>query len=291
MLQGTFYKKLGTSTCKLAGGFLGVRAAFTFCAQGGFVCNPDYEDMFRHVGAAEAKPVDQRKRDAQADKVYDAALCAAGGNAAAVPFSREEVRREHAKKAACAPTTFTDAMLAVVFHASKGLDGCPLLDFPYARPLGCVKEKEGKSLHCLPLRKSDKIAGNKMTLLIFALLGWAGYKIVDRHGALSCTGGRGVTPVLPCEEKATGEGGEARVNRLVRTFAGDTSGAAGGPLKCPNWPHPTRIAFYFLENVEKRDAVRNAYTYALMAFSGGIGPNGQVVDGLFAKAGVATPTW
>ena len=195
-------------------------------------------------------------------------------------FTRAEFVAEAVAQSSAAPATFTDAVMNVLHFASSKLDGCPLIDVPWGRAFGCMKRGLGRSLHCLPLRDEDKAVCNKLLRLFFALLGWAGYVVVDKNGAFSCTGGVGVTPTFVSEDRAAAAA--SSVDRLARSFAAPLLSRVGGPLTCPNWAHPTRIAFYFLEGPAAREAVRNTYTFALVGFGGGLSAGQAVLPRIFA---------
>ena len=302
LLQSALFAKLATSTHVVAeSGCLAVRLAFSFCPQGFITCNADQHEMMERVirerarlflapdggvgvktAAANAafdalEAVARNKTGTPAEVVAAVAATAAGAT------SRADFVADALKLPSSAPPTFTDAIFAAVHYASMELDGCPVIDIPFGRLFGCIKKGLGRSLHCLKLREEDKTVCNKLMRLFFALLSWAGYVVVDANGAFSCTGGKGVAPYFA--SRAAADAAVSPVDRLARAFAAPLLGPVAGPLKCVNWAHPTRIAFYFREAGEdKREAVRNSYTFALIGFAGGLDALGEVRPGVFTGA-------
>lgn len=145
-----------------------------------------------------------------------------------LPFTESDIYNDITAPPSLSPVTFTDAVFAVVDHASAETDGLRVVDVPAFRPHGCCKAHRGRSLHCLPLRDADKIGGNKLFSVFAALLAWAGYKVVDENGAFSCTGGVGVTPVVASALTAAA----SPIASFARRFAAPLVNEDEGPLKC-----------------------------------------------------------
>jgi hypothetical protein len=302
LLQPALFAKLATSTHDVGDSdFLAVRLAFSFCPQGFIPCNADQHGMMERVIVERARlqtksdlgvPAKKAAANAAFDALKTAASNKAGSHAenvaaaaavAAGAASRADFVGDALKPPSSAPPTFTDAIFAVVHFASIERDGCPVVDIPFGRLFGCIKKGLGRSPHCLKLREEDKTVCNKLMRLFFALLSWAGYVVVDENGAFSCTGGKGVAPHFASRDAAIAAA--SPVDRLARAFAAPLLGRIAGPLKCVNWAHPTRIAFYFREDGDdKREAVRNSYTFALIGFAGGLDAYGVVRPGVFTGA-------